>query len=112
MQTGWPAVTSTLSSTSHSARSAYSVFASSRVRTISSMGALASHAVERRHRGNHVLDAREHVVLERTGRRDDPVACGDALHRSAKIAPRRLLDTRGALGSKTAGQRPLLGRHE
>ena len=35
-QTGWPADTSERSSTSHSARRAYSVFASSRVRTISS----------------------------------------------------------------------------
>ena len=84
------------------------MFASSRVRTISS----TSGALERHDRLDDVLDAREHVVLERARRRDDPVARGDALHRRAQVAPRRLLDAGGDLGAEAAGERPLLGRHE
>ena len=39
-------------------------------------------------RRDDVADARQHVVLERTRRRDDPVARGDAPDRPAQVAPR------------------------
>ena len=87
------------------------MFASSRVRTISSTVSFAAPSSDM-HRLDDVLDAREHRVLERARRGDDPVARGDPLHRRAQVAPRRLLHARGDLGAEATRERPLLGGHE
>ena len=86
------------------------MFASSRVRTISSIERCCSPRAQDRR--DDVLHAREHRVLERPRRRDDPVARRDALHRRAQVAPGGLLHAGGDLGAEAAGQRPLLGGHE
>src|SRR5262249_27233959 len=90
----------------------YSVFASSRVRTISSNLASAPHGLERDDRLDEIASARKHRVLERARRGDDAVACGDTPDGLPQIAPGELLHAGGDLGADTAGQRALLGRDQ
>ncbi len=85
------------------------MFASSRVRTISSTSGAPSSAMTA-----STTSSTLGSIASSSGRAEGmiPSRAAIRLDRRAQVAPRRLLHAGGDLGAEAAGQRPLLGRHE